>query len=294
MSPVLLVAVLIAGAMAAAAWVRYTSDDTAVNDEAFAAARRQFDGPLDAGMLRLARPIAQTRAVRQAASNPSLRTLRERVVASGSYGGDFDVFLACQVAALLVASGVMLAALAVSGGAVLRLVVLALGAAVAIQPYSRVSSAARRRGEEVNEDMPDFVDLLLMPISSGMSPEAAMRFTVQHIDGPTATACRWLLDTLQSRTMNEELAFREAGRRLGTPEAAAFFTALGQAHIEGARVVDTLNRQADALRTTAHQIRRARVKRVPVKMIVAFAMHFLPLLFVLVMIPLLVGLKSVG
>jgi Flp pilus assembly protein TadB len=294
MGPSVIVFILLAGVLAATAWVRYTQTDTEVDTSGFERALAQFDGPLDAGMLKLARPIASTRTVQEAKRNPAFRSLEERVRTSGAYGGSFEVFIAVQVASLIVASAVLVGVIGLGLTGISKVIGVAIGAALAFQPWNRVSTKATERTMLVNDDLPQFVDLFLMPLASGLSLESALRFTVDFTDGPVAVQTRWLLDTLQARTMNDELAFREAGRRLGTPEAAAFFTALGQAHIEGARVIDTLTKQADALRAQSHQLRRARIKRIPVKMIAAFALHFLPLLFIMTIVPLLVGLKGLN
>lgn len=294
MAPSIVVLFLLAGVLATVVWVRYSGTDTTLDERGFQAAASQFDGPLDAGLLKLARPVASTRAVQEAKQNPAIRSLEERVRLSDSYGGSLEVFVSVQLVSLLIASAMMLGVVGLQLQGMQRILGLVVAGAVAFQPWNRVSGKAKARTIAVNEDLPMFVDLFLMPLASGLSLESALRFTIDYTNGPVAQQVRWLLETLQARTMTDELAFREAGRRLGTPEAAAFFTALGQAHIEGSKVVDTLHKQAEGLRIQSHQLRRARIKRIPVKMIVAFALHFLPLLFMLTMVPLLVGLQGLG
>jgi Flp pilus assembly protein TadB len=292
MGPSILILIILTGVLAAAVWVRYTQAPVEHDRDGFERALLQFDGPLDAGMLKLARSISTTRTVQEAKSNPALRSLDERVRASDSYGGSLEVFIAVQVASVLTSICVIIAVLGLGLSGLPKVLGIMIGIATAIQPYNRVSTKAKARTIAVNEDLPQFVDLFMMPLASGLSLESALRFTVDFTTGPVSIQARWLLDTLQARTMIDELAFREAGRRLGTPEAAAFFTALGQAHIEGSKVMETLAKQAEALRAQSHQLRRARIKRIPVKMIVAFALHFLPLLFIMTIVPLLVGLKG--
>jgi tight adherence protein C len=294
MTPSVVVLFILAGVLVTAVWVRYSNTDSPVDETGFLAAAAQFDGPLDAGLLKLARPVASTRAVQEAKRNPALRTLEERVRMSNSYGGSLEVFLSVQLVSLLLATAILLGVVGMGLTGFQRILGYLVAGAIALQPWNRVSGKAKARSIAVNEDLPIFVDLFLMPLASGLSLESALRFTVDYTDGPVATQVRWLLDTLQARTLSDEVAFRQAGQRLGTPEAAAFFTALSQAHIEGSKVVDTLHKQAEALRTQSHQLRRTRIKRIPVKMITAFALHFLPLLFIMTMVPLLVGLKGLG
>lgn len=293
MSPSVIVLFLLAGVLATAVWVRYSATDAEPDAAAFDRARLELDGFLDAGLLSLARPVAATKAVQEAKRNPAVRALEDRVRVSRLYGGSLEVFISVQVVSLLVSSGLILSIVGMGLGGIVRLVALGLSAAIAVQPWQQVNTKARKHTMEVNEDLPVFVDLFLMPLASGLSLESALRFTVDYTQGPVATQVRWLLDTMQARLLSDELAFREAGRRLGTPEAAAFFTALSQAYIEGSKVIDTLVKQAEGLRTQSHQLRRARIKRIPVKMVVAFAIHFMPLLFVMALVPLLLGLKGI-
>ena len=85
--------------------------------------------------------------------------------------------------------------------------------------------------------------------------------------------------------MSERDAYEEAGRRLGSPEAMAFFAALGQAASQGTSVAGILKRQSDALRVQTHQRRRAAIKKIPVQLVIIFAVHLLPLLFVSTLFP---------
>jgi Flp pilus assembly protein TadB len=248
--------------------------------------------PLLSGLSRIARPVARTRAVADLSSTPMLRVFAAKVEASGLFGRSTEVFLAYQVAAVLVAVVVGLLALFAAPDFLARAFLSLFAVGVGAWPYDKVRREAARRAEEATQRLPEFVELLLINISSGKGVQQALEATAPLVDGVVSDAARWLLDNLAARTMSEAEAYSQAGKRIGSPDAIAFFNSLYQAQVQGAQVTDNLRRQADSLRVKAHQERRAKIKRVPVKMIVAFAIHLLPLLFVLVMIPLLVGLGN--
>ena len=251
-------------------------------------------GPISSGLSKLAKPISQTSYVSELSTAAAFAPLRAKVVASGTYGQRFDVFLAHQFAAVLVGmAGLVLTITAELSGA-LRLGV-ALGAiGIAFYPYNRVVVAARKRADAAAAALPDFVELLQMPLASGMSVLEALRFTAKFDTSVVAAQVRWLVDTITGRSMDEAAAFREAGARIGTPEAQAFFTSLGQSHLEGMKVTASLAKQADSLRAQSFQRRRGHLKKLPTKLVVIFALHFLPMLFVLTMVPLLISLQSIG
>lgn len=262
-----------------------------------AAALARFDGaadtgPLSAGLNRLARPAVRTQLVADMSRNPMLRTFHTRLVASGMYSRSLEVYLAYQVAAVVVAGVLLVSALLLGSDTLTRLVLGIGGLGLAYWPYDRVNRAARDASEEASQALPEFVELLLIPLSSGMSIEASLAFTARQTTGVVADGVQWLLETLASRTMPETEAYAAAGRRIGGTEAASFFSALYQSQIQGVQIIEPLRKQANSLRVRRYQEQRAKIKRIPVKLIVAFAMHLLPLLFIIVMVPLLYSLAQ--
>lgn len=251
-------------------------------------------GPVSAGLGRIARSASTTKTIAELGQSPMMKALKEKLVASGKFDGNVDVFLSYQAAALLVGIVLEFCALAMTtSSGMIRLALLLGGIGIAGFPWNTVNQAARKAASEAEQSLPDFVELLQIPLATGMSVERALRFTVDFAEGPVAREVTWLLDTLQARTTSSEAeAYRQAGRRIGSPEAIAFFNALAQAQVQGAAVSEILDRQAASLRAKAHQARRARIKRLPVTMVVAFALHFLPLLFFITVYPLVSGLSN--
>lgn len=256
--------------------------------------REEKAEPVKADLNPVARQIASTRSIRQAASSRALSSLRDKVVASGAFGGSFEAYLSAQLASLLVGGAVFLIVALGPFVGLWRLGLLLLGFGLAVMPYNTATKNAGTKAARTAAELPEFVQMLQIPLASGMSVEQALRFTTRFHQGIVSVEVNWLLDVLQSGTMNDADAFVEAGRRLGTAEATAFFSTLGQAHIEGTKVSETLAKQAESLRNQYHQQRRAKVKKMPITLIVAFAIHFMPLLFALVIVPMMLGLKGLG
>ena len=242
----------------------------------------------------VAKTLYNTSSLQEVSKSQFFSGIREKVVASGAYGGSFESYLSMQFASMLIGSAMLLFVALGALDGILKIVALLFSVAVMGIPYNKATKNASIKAERTAAELPEFVEMLQIPLASGMSVEQALRFTIRFIDGPVSAEVQWLLDTMQSGTMNDGDAFVEAGRRLGTSEATAFFSTLGQSHIEGTRVSSTLEKQAESLRSQYHQVRRARIKKMPVTLIVAFAIHFLPFLFALVIVPLLAGLQSLG
>jgi Flp pilus assembly protein TadB len=278
--------ILLLGYFVYLTWVEMSRDENETG--------RREGLPTSGALSRMAIQISQTTSVKAASKSPLLNSIREKVVSSGAFSGSFESYLSAQLAAFLLGGGILVLCATGAFQGPLRLASLFVGIGVSLWPYNTATKNSGKKAERTAAELPEFVEMLQIPLASGMSVEQALRFTCRFTEGPVRAEVQWLLDTLQARTMNDAEAFVEAGRRLGTAEATAFFSTLGQAHIEGTRVSETLQRQAESLRNQYHQIRRARMKKMPLTLIVAFAVHFLPFLFVLVIVPLMQGLQGVG
>lgn len=293
----LALAVLIALAAAISAAVRANRSSSTPDriEAAVARARLSETGPISSGLGAIAAPLARTRTVQEAARASLWKAMSAKVAQSGLYAGEIEVYLAYQLAHIALSVGLIVFVLAsgIKGLGMLSLVGLAF--LLAYYPVNRINETLNKRNKEISDALPEFVDVLAMSLTT-MSVESALRFTVAenkvNLAGPVAIQVRWLLDTLAARTMPETEAYTEAGRRCGTPEAQSLFSTLGRGHTEGARVLDVLERQAESLRLQTYNRRRGEMKKLPTKMIIVFGIHFLPMLFVVAMIPLFAGFAN--
>lgn len=255
------------------------------NDAAWERAVQNEKSQVGRILLKVSRPVANIPQIYEAGTSPQYKALHAKVMSSGAFAGNLEVFLATQATAAFVGFGILMVTVVSGAGGSLLFAGLLGGLGIAALPYNVVSKKAAARERAVAEELPDFAELLLMPLESGMTPMAALAFTAERLNGPVAQEVRNLRTVINSRSMTEAQAFQLAASRLGTPEANAFFTALMQAHLEGAKVIRNLQSQAEALRVTAHQRKREEMKKLPVKLVIIFAMHLLPVLFVAALLP---------
>ena len=250
--------------------------------------------PRMANVARVAVPALHSKAVAEMSMSPLLRGMRAKVSTSGMFGGSLDIFLAFQFTAVLFGAVCEILALTGSLSGLERLGLAVFGVGIAVSPYAAVSDKAKKIAEETDAALPFFVEILQVALASAMSVQQALAFaTRQAEDSPVSRQAAWLVTTLETGGMPEKEAYETAGRRLGSPDALAFFTALGQAASEGTSVSAILARQSDALRKQAHQRRRAAVKKIPVALVVKFAVHFLPLLFIVTLFPVISSFQQI-
>ena len=227
----------------------------------------------------------------RALDDSALEQLRGRLRLGGAFQGDVNVYVSYQAVALLTSAALLAVSMLTGLPTFFRLVIAGLAALIAMWPYSTVRNAASKRAAVLRKTLPDFAEVLLMVLPS-MSVPQAITFTASKLDGPVSLEMSELVRTLATRSMPEPQAFDLTAERLGTPEGRAFVATLKVAYIDGARAVEPIRAQVDALRQVQFQHQRGMAKKLPVTMVVNFAVHFMPMLFILAFLPVVAALAG--
>jgi len=243
----------------------------------------------------MARSLGRSGAVaRMVESSKGPDAVRRNLELGGAFGGSLHVYYSMQLAALVVASVALAFSFLEGLEGLARVVLVGFGVAIAAWPYNKVKSDARKKADMVLDELPEFADILLMTISSVSVPQA-LNFTVERVDGAVAHEMRELVRMLNgSGRGREEQVFALTASRLGTTEGREFVAALQSAYMEGTTAAANIRAQVENLRMLKYQQQRARAKRLPVSLVITFAVHFMPLLFVLAFLPVVVALSGLG
>lgn len=261
------------------------------HDSSFEIARSQEDSTIGRLFLAAGRNLAGLPYTNVPEESPAYRSLRTKLAASGGlYAGSVAVFLSVQVAAGILSAMLLAVLLFVQGGWMVMVVGALLAVGIGAYPYQRLVAAAKKRAEKVDQCLPEFAELLIMPLSSGYGILPGLGFTAERTAGPVADEVKLMLSAISSRAANEKEAFEAAGDRLGTPAAKSFFNALSQAYLEGVSAVTTISGQAEQLRKLSYQRLREKLKILPNKLVFIIALHLMPTLFIVILTPLLYGL----
>lgn len=280
--------------------IAYAFLQRGTEDKAAAEARARFEEVLAAekslftrALLRLGKVFGGSKYANLGSESPSYEALRLKLAASGNkFGGFVEIFMATQIAATIVGASVFILVIINQPTGSLLYASITGGVAAIAWPYSQVWEAARKRSDAINTALPEFAELLLMPLNSGYGILPALDFTAERLDGPVADEIVHLLENIKSRSMNEEAAFLEAGDYLGTPAAKSFFAVLAQAYLEGVRVAETIQGQATQLRKTEHERLRERIAKAENSIAVMTGIHLLPGLFLVILYPALTSITG--
>ncbi len=243
----------------------------------------------------MARSLGRSGAVARMADNSrSSESLRRLLELGGSFGGSLQIYWSMQLAAVVVGAFALAFSFleGLSSGA--RIILVGVGVLAAAWPYNKLRNDARRKTDIVLEQLPEFAELLLMTISSVSVPQALL-FTAERVEGPVAADLRELVRMLNGAGRGrEEQVFAVTASRLGTTEGREFVSALQSAYLEGTTAAANIRAQVENLRMLKFQKQRGRAKRLPVTLVVTFAVHFMPLLFILSFLPVIGALSGLG
>ncbi|WP_432010551.1 DUF5936 domain-containing protein [Streptomyces cucumeris] len=124
-------------------------------------------------------------------------------------------------------------------------------------------AAVRERRDAIERTLPDFLDVLAVVVSAGLSFRQALDRVAEKYEGPWADELRITLRQMDMGVSRRQ-AFEELRKRNDSEQVAQFVTALQQGEELGAPIVETLIAIAnDMRRTDAQNARRRAARAVP-------------------------------
>jgi tight adherence protein C len=201
----------------------------------------------------------------------------------------------------LLAAKVLLAAGAVTlsllfAAAVPGKLAVVLGIVVTLVAYFLPELLLYSRGQErskaIGLELADTLDQMTIAVEAGLGFEAAMARAGKTGTGPLAEE---LVRTLQDMRMG--LSRREAydllAIRADVKDLRRFVRAVTQADNHGIAIADVLRTQADEMRKKRRQRAEEKAMQIPVKVIFPLMLCILPVLFIVMLGPVVIGVLDV-
>lgn len=114
-------------------------------------------------------------------------------------------------------------------------------------PDAVLHSEGVRRQSEIEHDLPDFLDILAVTVSAGLSFRGALQRVIERTEGPLAEEMQMTMRRMDVGTSRYE-AFRELKERTKSQAMEAFVTSLMQAEELGSPLVESLDQIATDIR----------------------------------------------
>jgi tight adherence protein C len=155
-------------------------------------------------------------------------------------------------------------------------------------PLMRIAGQSRRRRESIDRDLPDFLDILAVTVSAGISFRSALSRVIDRFEGAISGEVRLTLDQL-AHGASIRVAFSNMERRSGSQAMRSFVTAFLQAEELGAPLAATLNQiAADMRRENAQALRRKAAQAAP-RVTLVTSLVLVPAALILVIVGLILG-----
>ncbi|MCT2592010.1 type II secretion system F family protein [Streptomyces sp. N2-109] len=151
-----------------------------------------------------------------------------------------------------------------------------------------LAQAIKERKRVIERTLPDFLDVLAVVVSAGLSFRQALDRVAERYEGPWADELHITLRQMDMGVSRRE-AFNQLRRRNASEQVDQFVTALQQGEELGAPIADTLVQIAtDMRRTDAQNARRQAAKTVP-KATIATIAFLLPGTLILIVATFILG-----
>ncbi len=125
-----------------------------------------------------------------------------------------------------------------------------------VMPISRLAGLANRRREQIDADLPDFLDILSVTVTAGIAFRPALRRVATRFEGALADDVNLALDRLQHGASVRD-AFEQMRDRSTSQMMERFVRAFLQAEELGAPLAETLKQIAlDMRRDNAQRLRQ--------------------------------------
>lgn len=226
-----------------------------------------------------------------------LKVLRRRLIQAGIFDpravGYFFIARTLLAVGIAVALFFILPMINPNKGTFYWLIIIAGGIAGYVGPSVYIDKRIKARKMEHRSGFPDFMDLLVVCADSGLSMEAALERVGREMGDtyPSLTANIHMtnLEIRAGRTLSDALD-RFAGR-IGLEEARSFATLISQSIDLGSSITDALRVYSDDMRHKRLARAEEKAYALPAKLSVPMMVCIFPVLFVVILLPVIVRLK---
>jgi tight adherence protein C len=230
----------------------------------------------------------------------NMKVLRRRLVQAGIYDPRAVAFFFIGRTALAIglaaAIFVLLPLVRPMGGSMFWLMIVAGGLAGYVGPSMYIDKRISARSLQHRSGFPDFMDLLVVCADSGLSMEAALERVGREIGQgyPSLSANIHLtnLEIRAGRPLKE--ALENFSDRLALEEARAFATLINQSIDLGSSVTDAMRVYSDDMRHKRLSRAEEKAYALPAKLAVPMMVCIFPVLFVVILLPVIVRLHVGG
>lgn len=252
--------------------------------------RTAYDRPFDE---RVAKPVQAwaARAARTISGANWAPTTSNRLDKAGNPSGwDADRILATKTLGGLGLASVVGGLLLVAGrGPQALLWGAVFGVFGFFLPDLLLINKAQHRSEQIQNALPDSLDLLTISVESGLAFDAALAQVARNSDGPLSEEFTRVLQEIQIGAGRSD-ALRDLADRTDVDDLRAFLNSMVQAEKLGIPIADVLRVQSAEMRVKRSQRIEEQAMKLPVKVIFPLIFCIMPAMFAVILGPAMINI----
>jgi len=163
----------------------------------------------------------------------------------------------------------------------------AAGAYGAAYPIFYLKAKKKRRAVDIDKSMPDFFDLVNVSVEAGLGLDAAILKVCRQMKGPLPDEMARTMEEMQLGKSRRE-AFGAVRDRVPSEMLRMLMNALIQADQMGIGMSKVLRAQTKSMREHQRQRAKETAMKAPVKMLFPMILFIFPVLFIILMGPLVI------
>ena len=223
--------------------------------------------------------------IEQIVSKERQSTLQQRLIEAGWYGVTPLAMTMRGIGALGIGIAISLTTILLFGANVFGVLIGAFGGLVAWRiPAIMLSRALKARKEDIQRQLPDFLDFLGSTVQAGLALNAAL---VQAADATTGALHEEIDSVLSEIRLGRPRidAFNAMAERVNEESTTTMVTAIVQAERLGANLSVVLNELAREIRDRRWSRAEERAASLPVKMLLPMGLFMIPSLYLMIFGP---------
>lgn len=205
-------------------------------------------------------------------------------------------FLAVRNAAILSWAVFVAAYVALGIGPVTsKFWMIAVGGLFVVYGLPRVvlSSKAERRSTQIQNDLPDALDMMTMMMSGGLTMENALQNVIGEFNGTHPDLATELsIVARQTKTGSFDQAMMSFAKRLDLPDVTTLASLMRRSNRLGGRIADALREYADSMRRIRHQKAEEQGNKASVKLLLPVLFCLAPPIYILLLGPSVLQLRE--
>jgi tight adherence protein C len=219
--------------------------------------------------------------------------IQRRLIAAGVYTVGARRFLGYRVLFTIVTPLLVGWLLNLGGAQGGTIVFLSIASAVVawVAPSFWLTRRARMRLDEIDDALPELIDLLVVTVEAGVGFAGAFRLASEHLTGPLGDEVRLTIQE-QALGLSALESLESWLARCDTPSLRSFVQAMVQGEQLGVSIGQILRNLALEMRKRRRQKAEERAQKVPVKILFPLVFLIFPAMFLIILGPALFTLAD--